>query len=380
MTTYLDNAASTKIDDRVLDAMLPYLKENFGNPSSAHKQGKLLKVLIEDARETIADFFGTKPKEIFFTSGGTESNNFAIKGCAFSSGGKFHSITSSIEHPAVLETFNYLCKFGFEADVIKPDSSGTISPALIESRINSNTKLISVMHANNEIGNVNDVKTVSSICRSRGILFHSDTVQSVGKMEVKPKELGMDFLTLSAHKIYGPKGIGILFIDEKVKIDKYVHGGSQERNMRGGTENVASVAGMKRAVEILRDSMDDDIKHYSSLKNILLKELFNSFSGMYVINGDQENSLPNILNVSFLPDKLKLSSGMLPVMLDLKDVAVSGGSACSSGSLKPSGILLEMGIEESVASSTIRVSFGRFNTDKDVYTLIKSLKEIFGIA
>lgn len=378
MTTYLDNAASTKIDDRVLDAMLPYLKENYGNPSSAHKQGKLLKVLIEDARETIADFFGTKPKEIFFTSGGTESNNFAIKGCAFSLGGKFQSITSSIEHPAVLETFNYLCKFGFEVDVVKPDASGTISPALIESRINSNTKLVSIMHANNEIGNVNDVKTISDICRSRGILFHSDTVQSVGKMEVKPKELGMDFLTLSAHKIYGPKGIGILFIDENVKIDKYVHGGSQERNMRGGTENVASVAGLKRAVEILKESMEDDVKHYSSLKNILLTELSDSFSGMYVINGNQENSLPNILNVSFLPDKLKLSSSMLPVMLDLKDVAVSGGSACSSGSLKPSGILLEMGIEESVASSTIRVSFGRFNTEKDVEKLIKSLKEIFG--
>lgn len=377
MTTYLDNAASTKIDDRVLDAMLPYLKENYGNPSSAHKQGKLLKVLIEDARETIADFFGTKPKEIFFTSGGTESNNFAIKGFAFSQGGKF--ITSSIEHPAVLETFNYLCKFGFEVDVVKPDALGTISPALIESRINSNTKLVSIMHANNEIGNVNDVKTISGICRSRGILFHSDTVQSVGKMEVKPKELGMDFLTLSAHKIYGPKGIGILFIDENVKIDKFVHGGSQERNMRGGTENVASVAGLKRAVEILKESMEDDVKHYSSLKNILLKELYNSFKGMYVINGDTENSLPNILNVSFLPDKLKLSSGMLPVMLDLKDVAVSGGSACSSGSLKPSGILLEMGIEESVASSTIRVSFGRFNTEKDIKKLIKSLKEILGM-
>ena len=378
MTTYLDNAASTKIDERVLDAMLPYLKENYGNPSSAHKQGKLLKVLIEDARESIAGFFGTKPKEIFFTSGGTESNNFAIKGCAFASGGKFHGITSSIEHPAVLETYNYLCKFGFEADVVKPDSCGMISPSSIESKIKDSTKLVSVMHANNEIGNINDVKTISGICRSRGILFHSDTVQSIGKMSVKPKELGMDFLTLSAHKIYGPKGIGILFVDGNVKIDKYVHGGSQERNMRGGTENAASIAGLKRAVEILKDSMEDDIEHCASLKNILIKELNGSFSGMYVINGNQECSLPNILNVSFLPSKLKFSSGMLPVLLDLKDVAVSGGSACSSGSLKPSGVLLEMGIEESIASSTTRVSFGRFNTVKDVDILIKSLKEIFG--
>lgn len=377
MITYLDNAASTKIDNRVLDAMLPYLKEDYGNPSSAHKKGKLLKVLIEDSRETIADFFGTKPKEIFYTSGGTESNNFAIKGCAFSADEKFHGITSSIEHPAVLETYNYLCKFGFELDIVKPDSSGMISPSLIESKIVKDTKLVSVMHANNEIGNINDVKSISSICRSKGILFHSDTVQSIGKMVVKPKELGMDFMTLSAHKIYGPKGIGILFVDEKVKIDKYIHGGSQERNMRGGTENAASIAGLKCAIEILKDSMEDDIRHYASLKNVLLKELNNSFPGMYMINGDQYNSLPNILNVSFLPEKLKLSSGMLPVLLDLKDVAVSGGSACSSGSLKPSGVLLEMGIEETVASSTIRVSFGRFNTEKDVERLIESLKEIF---
>ncbi len=366
------------MDDRVVDAMLPYLKEKYGNPSSAHKQGKALKVSIEDARETIADFFGTKPKEIFFTSGGTESNNFAIKGCAFSSDGKFHGITSSIEHPAVLETYNYICKFGFEADVVKPDSLGMINPSSIENRINDKTRLVSVMHANNEIGNINDVKAISEICRTRGILFHSDTVQSIGKMDVKPKELGIDFLTLSAHKIYGPKGIGILFIDENVKIDKYIHGGSQERNMRGGTENAASVAGLKRAIEILKDSMDDDIKHYTALKNYLLKELNASFNGMYVINGNQNSSLPNILNVSFLPGEKKMSSGMLPVMLDLKDVSVSGGSACSSGSLKPSGVLLEMGIEESIASSTIRVSFGRFNTEKDVDSLITSLKEIFG--
>jgi cysteine desulfurase len=235
------------------------------------------------------------------------------------------------------------------------------------------------MHANNETGVINDVKAISFECRSKGILFHSDTVQSIGKMPVKPKELGMDFLTLSAHKIYGPKGVGILFIDENVKTDKYIHGGSQERNMRGGTENVASIAGLKRAVEILKDSLDDDIKHYTHLKFVLVKELQNSFKDKFIINGNQDVCLPNILNVSFLPDKLKVSAGMLPIQLDLKEVSVSGGSACSSGSLKPSNILLEMGIEESVASSSVRISFGRFNTVKDIDVLIKSLKEIFGI-
>jgi cysteine desulfurase len=188
----------------------------------------------------------------------------------------------------------------------------------------------------------------------------------------------MDFLTLSAHKIYGPKGVGILFIDENVKTEKYIHGGSQERNMRGGTENVASIAGLKRAVEILKDSMDNDIKHYTHLKSVLIDELQNSFKDKFILNGNQDVCLPNILNVSFLPDKLKVSAGMLPIQLDLKEVSVSGGSACSSGSLKPSNILLEMGIEESVASSSIRISFGRFNTVKDIDVLIKSLKEIFG--
>jgi cysteine desulfurase len=379
MTTYLDNAASTKTDGRVLDAMLPFLKENYGNPSSTHKQGKLLKVLIEDARDTIADFLGTKSKEIFFTSGGTESNNFALKGYAFASGDKYHSITSSIEHPAVLETFNYLSKFGYDVDIIKPDSEGCINPLDIEVKIKGNTKLVSIMHSNNELGSVNDIKSISEICKPKGIFLHSDTVQSIGKIAVKPKELGMDFLTLSAHKIYGPKGIGILFIDENVKIDKYIHGGSQERNMRGGTENTASIAGLKCAIEILKDSMEEDIRHYSVLKNILIAELENSFKNKYVLNGNQINSLQNILNVSFLPDKLNVSPGMLPILLDLKDLSVSGGSACSSGSLKPSNVLLELGIKESLASSSIRISFGRFNTNEDIYTLIKALKEIFAL-
>jgi len=379
MVTYLDNAASTRIDERVLEAMLPYLKENYGNPSSAHKQGKILKVFIEDARDVVADFLGTKPKEIFFTSGGTESNNFAIKGFAFSRDDKYHSITSSIEHPAVLETFSYLNKFGYETDIVKPDNKGNVSSENIQSRIKNNTKLVSIMHANNELGIVNDVKSISQVCKSKGIYFHSDTVQSIGKMSVKPKELGMDFITMSAHKIYGPKGVGVLFIDENVKIDKYVHGGSQERNMRGGTENIASIAGLKFAIEILKESMDEDIKHYTELKINLIAELNNSFKDMFIINGDENNSLSNILNVSFLPDRLKVSSGMLPIQLDLKDVSVSGGSACSSGSLKPSNVLLELGMEESLASSTIRISFGRFNMREDNVKLVKSLKEIFGI-
>ncbi len=376
MNVYLDNAASTRIDDRVLEAMLPYLKEFYGNPSSTHRQGKLLKVLVEDAREAIADFFGTKPKEIFFTSGGTESNNFAIKGFAFANGAGGHYITSSTEHPAVLDTFVYLRNFGYDTEIIKPNSEGLITEEILESYLKENTKLVSFMHANNETGAVNDIKSLSALCKSRGVAFHSDTVQSVGKISVIPKELGLDFLTVSAHKIYGPKGVGILFIDENVKIDKYFHGGGQERNMRGGTENAAGIAGLKRSIEILKESMTADIIHYRNLKFLFLKELENNFKEKYRINGSKNNSLNNIVNVSFLPDKIDVPSGILPIMLDLKEVSVSGGSACSSGSVKPSGVLLELGVDEKTALSSIRVSFGRYNIEEDVHTLVKALKEI----
>ena len=376
MSVYLDNAASTPLDERVLDAMLPFLKEHYGNPSSTHRQGKLLKVMIEDARESIAGFFGTKPKEIFFTSGGTESNNFSIKGFALSAGNGRHFITSSVEHPAVLESFAYLNKHGYETDILKPDADGTISPERLEASLKNTTKLVSFMHANNETGSVNDIKKLSELCQKRGIAFHSDTVQSVGKLPVKPKELGMDFLTVSAHKIYGPKGTGILFIDENIKIHKYFHGGGQERNMRGGTENAAGIAGLKKAIEILKYSIQEDINHYGILKNLFLKQLEQYFKDSYKINGSLNSSLANIVNVSFLPGKLKVSEGMLPVQLDLQNVSVSGGSACSSGSLKPSSVLLEMGIDEKTALSSIRVSFGRFNSENDVLELISALRKI----
>ncbi len=376
MNLYLDNAASTRIDPRVLEAMLPYMKENYGNPSSTHQYGKLLKVLIEDTREVIANYFGTKPKEIFFTSGGTESNNFAIKGFAFSVKEKCHLITSSIEHPAVLDSFKYLQSFGYNIDIIKPDSDGIITADNLQSHIKDDTKFVSFMHANNELGSLNDLKSLSAVCKVKGIVFHSDTVQSVGKTLVKPKELGIDMLTVSAHKIYGPKGTGILYLNENVKIDKYMHGGGQERNMRGGTENAASIAGMKKVFEILSESLENDINHYANLKNIFLKELEINFSNKYKINGSQHYSLPNIINVSFLPEKLDVPSGMLPILLDLKNISVSGGSACSSGSLKPSDVLIKLDIPENIALSTIRVSFGRFNTDEDIYSLISALKEI----
>jgi cysteine desulfurase len=265
---YLDNAASAALDERVLEAMLPYLKSSYGNPSSVHRQGKHLKVLVEDARDFIAGFLGVKPKEIFFTSGGTEANNFAIKGLAFANlnTGRNHIVSSSIEHPAVYDSIKYLEKFGFENYFLKPDTKGFTHPESINEKINDNTLLVSVMHANNELGSVNDIKAIAGLCKSKNVFFHSDTVQSIGKLKFSPKELGLDFMTVSAHKIYGPKGAGLLYINENVKIDKYIHGGGQERDMRGGTENAAGIAGLMKAFELLKSGMENDIAHYNKLK------------------------------------------------------------------------------------------------------------------
>jgi len=375
---YLDNAASTVLDERVLDAMLPYLKNSYGNPSSVHQRGKYLKVLIEDARDFISGFLGTKPKEIFFTSGGTEANNFAIKGLAFANlnSGKNHIISSTIEHPAVFDTIKYLEKFGFENDFIKPDNKGFTHADSVSEIITDNTLLVSVMHANNEIGSVNDIKAIAELCKSKNISFHSDTVQSIGKIIFFPKELGLDFMTVSAHKIYGPKGTGLLFVDETANIDKYIHGGGQERDLRGGTENAAGIAGFMKAFELLKSDIISDMSHYKKLKFYCHSELKKSFGDNVIFNSEGDNFLPNIINITFNHNTLEVPQGLLPVRLDLKGIAVSGGSACSSGSLSPSNVLLEIGMDEKTAQSSIRISTGKFNTIDDIDKLISAIKEI----
>jgi cysteine desulfurase len=375
---YLDNAASTVLDERVLAAMLPYLKNSYGNPSSVHQQGKQLKVLIEDARDFIAGFLGVKPKEIFFTSGGTEANNFAIKGLAFAniSSEKNHIVSSTIEHPAVYDSIKYLEKFGFENDFIKPDEKGFTHSDSVKEKITNKTLLVSVMHANNELGSVNDVRTISELCKSKNIFFHSDTVQSIGKIIFSPKDLGIDFMSVSAHKIYGPKGTGLLYVNENVKIDKYIHGGGQERDLRGGTENAAGIAGLFKSFELLKSEMNTDISNYKKLKDYCCAMLKNSFGENVIINSNGDNFLPNIINITFNHNILTVPLGLLPVMLDLKGIAVSGGSACSSGSLSPSKVLLETGMDEKTAQSSVRISVGRFNTVYDIDILISALKDI----
>jgi cysteine desulfurase len=376
---YFDNAATTPVAPEVIDSMNSYLINKFGNASSVHSFGKTAKVLIEDTRDLLAGFIGAKPKEIIFTSGGTESNNMAIKGLAFKkmNSGKKHIISSSIEHSSVLETLIYLKEnLGFEISFIKPDDKGLLSLSDIEEKIREDTILISVMHSNNETGVINNLAQISAVARSYGIPVHSDSVQSIGKTIFNVRELNLDFASISGHKFYGPKGIGALYLNNNVKIDNLIHGGPQERNMRAGTENIPAIAGLKTALELLMKNNENDIIQYRKLKIHLIDKLKNYFKNRISINTPDENSLPNILNFSFEPGEFNFDPDMLLIMLDLRGIAVSAGSACTSGSLKPSRILLELGKDEKTALSSLRISFGRNNTTDEVDTFFNALKEI----
>ncbi|MCC7159602.1 MAG: cysteine desulfurase, partial [Ignavibacteria bacterium] len=311
---YLDNAATTPLDERVLEAMLPYLKSKHGNASSVHKFGREAKVLLEDARDTVAEFIGAKPAEVYFTSGGTESNNFALKGIAFANlGRKNHVISDTIEHSAVIDTLEYLkSRFGFNVTYLEVNKFGEINLEELKNSITDETFLVSVMHSNNELGIINDVAGISGITGNKSILLHTDSVQSVGKTHFNVNELNCNTATLSAHKIYGPKGIGALYIRRDTPIDKFIHGGKQERDRRGGTENIAAIAGFKKAIEILKTDMATDIEKYKLLKQKLILQLRENFGEKTIINSaDGINSLHNIVNISFDPAKTDLDPDTL---------------------------------------------------------------------
>ncbi|MEB2329309.1 MAG: cysteine desulfurase family protein [Ignavibacteriaceae bacterium] len=376
---YLDNAATTPVDPRVFEAMQPYLTEIFGNPSSIHQYGKIAKVMLEDTRDLIAEFIRCKPKEIFFTSGGTESINTFLKGISLPPGEKNCIITSSIEHMAVLETMNYLNKnFNVIPRYVKPERNGSIDPGEVLDLLDEATIAVSIMHVNNETGVKNDIKKIAEHCKSKNIPFHSDTVQSFGKMDINVKELGVDSISASAHKIYGPKGIGFIYVNENIRYENLLHGGSQERNKRGGTENIPAIAGFQKAVEILKSEMENDIKHYKTLHAQLMTGL-NDFSQLFILNSSEYLSVPNIVSISFYKSKINFDSETLFMKLDIDGVAVSGGSACTSGSLKPSHVMQELGHDNETAMATIRISLGRFNTPDDIVRFVKLLKKASGL-
>jgi cysteine desulfurase len=376
---YLDNAATTKIDPQVLDAMMPYLTESYGNPSSVYAIGRESKVMIEDARDVIADFIGARSSEIYFTSGGTEANNFAIKGLAFAHLGKKNNIiTSPIEHSSVKDSLEYLQqRFGFNITNTPINNFGVVDLDFIKNNISDKTLMICVMYANNELGIINDIKSIANITNEKEIFIHTDAVQSIGKVKFNVKEIGCTTASISAHKIYGPKGIGALYIKKDTPIDKLIHGGKQERDRRGGTENIAYIAGFKKAVELLKDRMKSDIAHYRILKEKLTAKLKNELGDKIIFNSiEGENSLNNIINISLNTGRVKIDSDALIVKMDMSGIAVSSGSACTSGSVQPSHVLKAIGKDDETAKSSMRISFGRDNKEEDIDKFVEVLKGI----
>jgi cysteine desulfurase len=375
-TVYFDHAATTPVDERVLETMTPYLTEHYGNANSPHGLGNNAKVAVEEARENIAEMIGAEPAEIIFTSGGTESDNSAIKGVVNATG-KTEVITSPLEHHAVLHTAEALKRHGAKPVYLEPNSKGIITAEKVENAINENTAMVSLMHVNNEIGSINPLREISEVCKEYNIPFHSDTVQSVGKIPVDVDELGLDFLSISGHKIYGPKGIGIMYMRHATPWIPWMHGGSQERRRRGGTLNVPGIIGLAKAMELAQNEMDDHRKHFIKLRKKLISGLDEKFGDRYHINGDTENGVPHIINISFLDSNGNGIDGeMLILNLDVENICVSNGSACTSGAMEPSHVLSGIGLENEIANSSIRISLGKQNTLEDIDYFLEKIEVV----
>lgn len=361
---YLDFSATTPVDPDVTEAMLPYFTRSFGNASSIHAFGRETKIILEESREKVARAIGAKSGEIFFTSGGTEADNHALFGVARAakrSHGKAHIIVSSVEHHAVLRSAEYLADNGFEVTLLPVDEFGKVDTDEIREAIGPRTSLVSVMHANNEIGTIQPVEEIAKIAHDHGIVFHSDTVQSVGKIPVNVDSLSIDILAISAHKFYGPKGIGAIYIRKGVDVDSYFHGGAQERNRRAGTENIPLVAGFAKAIETSQRELEKNAVHLNGLKKELKRLLSERFDSL-LFNGHPVDCLPNIVNVSFDSTKTDIDGEALLLNMDLHGVAVTSGSACSSGSMEPSHVLHAIGRDIKTARASIRFSMGKNTT------------------
>lgn len=369
---YLDNSATTKTDKEVVKAMLPYLSENYGNPSSIYSIGQTARKAVEESRETVASILNCSPNEIYFTSGGSESDNTIIKGIAYSYKNKGnHIITSKIEHPAVLETCKQLEKEGFEVSYINVDANGIVDLKELEEAITPSTILISVMFANNEIGTIEPIKEIGQIAKSHGVIFHTDAVQAVGSINIDVQDMNIDSLSLSAHKFYGPKGVGALYVRKGVKFTKYINGGHQEKNKRAGTENVAGIVGLAKALEISHKDMEKHNKQIKELRDYYVQEVKQKIP--YIkINGDLEKRLPGNSNISFR----FIEGESLLLNLDLKGICASSGSACTSGSLDPSHVLLAIGLLHEIAHGSLRISIGKYNTKEEIEYTVSCLTEI----
>lgn len=369
---YFDNAATTKLDDEVLKEMMPYLTNMYGNASAIYELGRESRKAIEDAREKVAKVLNCEVGEVYFTSCGSESDNTAIKEIARANkkNGN-HIITSKIEHPAVIETCEQLKKEGFEITYIGVDEKGIVDLEEIKRAIKPTTILISIMFANNEIGTVEPIKEIGKIAKEHKIVFHTDAVQAVGNVRIDVEDMNIDSLSLSGHKFYGPKGVGVLYVKREIEFHSFINGGHQEKNKRAGTENVAGIVGIGKAIELAYQNLDEHNKKITELRDYFINQITAKIPKVK-INGDMINRLPGNVNISFEGVD---AEGLL-LNLDFKKICASSGSACSAGSLEPSRVLLAIGLEKEMAKSSLRVTIGKYNTKEEVDYLIENLEEI----
>ena len=370
---YLDNNATTPLDPRALEAMMPYLRENFGNAASrSHSFGWAAEEAVEKARKQVAEVIGASAKEIIWTSGATESDNLAVKGTARKYQGKGkHIIIQATEHKAVIDPAEYLQQSGFQLTVLGVDGQGLIRLEELDQAITEETTLVSIMLANNETGTIQPVGEIGRLCKDRGVIFHTDAAQAVGKVPIDVQEMGIDLLSMSGHKIYGPKGIGALYVrrrNPRVRCEPMVHGGGHERGLRSGTLNVPGIVGFGAAVDVAAKEMTDESKRITGLRHRLWEGLRENLDDV-IMNGHPEKRLPNTLNVSFLYVEGE------SLMMSFKDIAVSSGSACSSASLEPSYVLKAQGVGDELAHSSIRFSLGRFTTEEEIEYTIKRVTD-----
>lgn len=368
---YLDNSATTPLNEEVLKEMEPYFCEYFGNPSTLYSLGQKSKEALEEARKRVADAINAKPEEIIFTSGGSESDNLAIKGIAFKNQDKGkHIITSEIEHPAVKETLVFLESIGFEVTYLPVYGDGIIKIEDLKKAIRDDTILITVMHANNEIGTIQPIAEIGKIAKEKGIIFHTDAVQTFGKIPVDVEELGVDLLSLSSHKIYGPKGVGALYIRKNTRLVPQIHGGGQERGLRSGTENIPGIVGFGKAAEMASENQKKDHDYLIQIRDGIIDKVLEEIPASY-LNGDKEKRLPNIINFRFSA----IEGESLILLLDAKGINSSTGSACSSKNLKASPILKALGLEDVDVHGSLRLSLGLENSIEDVDVVVEAIRE-----
>jgi cysteine desulfurase len=376
---YLDHAATTPLDPEVFEAMKPYLLEEYGNASSVHQLGRQARVAMEEARERVAACLGAESSEIVFTSGGTEADNLALKGvlqAASSNGIPTGLVTSAAEHEAVLRPAERLKEQGHPVEILSPDDHGAVSPEQVESAIDDHTALVSLMHTNNEIGVQTDIPAVAEVCHAHDVLLHCDAVQAAGLQPLNVDELGVDLLSMSGHKFYGPKGVGVLYVRNGVDLGPLVEGGSQERERRGGTENVPGAIGLAEALERAVSDAEERAERLSRLQRRLVDGLDDAVPGRYVLNTPLGEApvAPHVVNVAFPPEEEPLDGEMLILNLDMEGVLVSAGSACTSGALEPSHVLTALGLDRSTASAAVRFSLGATTTEEEIDYALETLR------